>query len=93
MTRILSRSSRPANGGANRPHGAAQRAATLARWTIQGIRREFAGRPTAELLQQADDLAHLPLPLRIDCWGWLGALALELGERAVAAEAGQDGGA
>jgi hypothetical protein len=56
-------------------------------FTIARIRREVATVPTPQLLEQADDLAHIPRLMRPLTWAWLGAVAIELGERAVHAEA------
>jgi hypothetical protein len=56
-------------------------------WTIAAIRREMRADTTAELVERADDLAHVPRLLRSLTWGWLAAVAVELGSRALTAEA------
>ena len=56
-------------------------------WTYAEIRESLQRTPTAGLVRDADDLAHFPAALRPDAWPWLAAVALELGARAVRAEA------
>lgn len=80
---------------ATRASGPSRRRSVLEGWCVADIRRELAREGTAALAEQADDIAHLPPVLRSDLWWYLSALALELGSRALAAEAAgrQDGAA
>lgn len=72
---------------ATRATGPARRRSLLELWCIADIRRELARERTAALVEQADDIAHLPPVLRVELWWYQAALALELGSRALAAEA------
>lgn len=66
-----------------RPAGIGQRAASGGA-TIADLRADYRYQPPAVLLQEADDLAHLPPLLREWAWWWLAAVAVEACERLLA---------